>query len=79
MKFVNYATYADNQQTLADLRPRYLQYLAGLFAEGKLAASGLFSDGTGGLFIYELDTLDDAEAMVAADPYTVAGALVITR
>ncbi len=42
MKFVNYATYVDGQQTLADLRPRHLQYLARLLAEGKLAASGPF-------------------------------------
>lgn len=75
MKFVNYATYVDNQQTLADLRPRHRQYLTSLLAEGKLAAAGLFTDGTGELFVYELDSIDAAKEAAAADPFAAGGAL----
>ncbi len=75
MKFVNHATYVDDQQTLADLRPRHLNYLASLMAEGKLAAAGPFTDGTGEMFVYELDSIDAARAVVAADPFAAGGAL----
>jgi len=75
MRFVNYVTYVENQQTLADLRPRHLRYLASLLAEGKLAAAGPFTDGTGGLFVYELDSIDAAKAVVTADPFAAGGAL----
>ena len=73
MKFVNYASYTDDQQTLNDLRPRHVEYLTGLLAEGKLAAAGPFTDETGGLFIYEVESAAAAEAVVAADPFASGG------
>jgi pimeloyl-ACP methyl ester carboxylesterase/uncharacterized protein YciI len=74
MKFVNYASYIENPEALNELRPQHREYLAELLAEGKLAAAGPFPDGSGELFIYELDSLDSAKAVVAADPFAAGGA-----
>jgi uncharacterized protein YciI len=49
MRFINYATYVEDQQKLADLQPQHASYLTSLLAEGKLAAAGSFADGTGEL------------------------------
>lgn len=69
MKYVGYASYAQDREIPADLRSQHLEYQAGLLATGKLAAAGPFTDETGGLFIYELDSPDAAKAAVEADPY----------
>ncbi len=52
---------------------------AELFAEGKLAAGGPFTDGSGALFIYAADSLAAAEGIVAADPYQIGGAFASYR
>src|SRR5215469_17992301 len=74
MKFVTYASYVPDQEAVDDLRPEHFEYLAGLLAEGKLAAAGSFADGSGGLFIYDMDTFEDAKAAVSADPFAAGGA-----
>jgi uncharacterized protein len=55
-----------------DLRPQHLAFLdanrANIFARGP------FKDGAGGLVIYTAETLDEAAALAAADPYVVQGA-----
>ena len=75
MRFINYATYVEDQQKLADLRPQHASYLASLLAEGKLAAAGSFADGTGELQVYETDSADTARAVAAADPLAAGGAV----
>ncbi|HEY1774891.1 MAG TPA: YciI family protein [Solirubrobacteraceae bacterium] len=47
-------------------------------AETLIAASP-FIDGTGALFIYEAPSLEAAQAIVAADPYTTGGAFARTE
>jgi uncharacterized protein YciI len=74
MKIVNYATYIGSQDKIAALRPAHREYMTQLLAEGKLVAAGPFTDGSGALFIYDTESLDTAEAIVAADPYQVGGA-----
>jgi uncharacterized protein YciI len=73
MKIVNYATYAGARE-IAALRPAHREYMTQLLAQGRLVAAGPFTDGTGGLFIYEAESLAAAEEIVAADPYYVGGA-----
>lgn len=75
MKFVNYASYVDDPEALNTLRPAHREYLAGLLAEGKLAAAGPFPDGSGELSIYELESFDAAKGVAAADPFAAGGAL----
>ena len=75
MKVVNYARYIQDSQRVTELRPRHREYMSQLGAEGKLVAGGPFIDGSGALFIYEVDSLDAATSIVAADPYMTGGAL----
>jgi pimeloyl-ACP methyl ester carboxylesterase/uncharacterized protein YciI len=74
MKFANYAKFVEDPEAANALRPRHREYLAGLQAEGKLAAAGPFTDGSGELFIYELESIDGARAVAAADPFAAGGA-----
>jgi pimeloyl-ACP methyl ester carboxylesterase/uncharacterized protein YciI len=74
MKFVTYASYVPDTEAVDDLRPEHFEYMAGLLAEGKLAAAGSFADGSGGLFIYDMDSFEDAKAAVSADPFAAGGA-----
>jgi uncharacterized protein YciI len=55
-----------------EVMPAHRDYLAGLYAAGKLHAAGPFVEGTGALLIY--DVADEAEVrdLIAEDPYTAA-------
>ncbi|MEJ0001242.1 MAG: YciI family protein [Verrucomicrobiota bacterium] len=74
MKFVLYARYIPDRDKVAAIRPAHRDYIASLFAQGRIAAAGPFADGSGGLFIYEAASPEEAAAMMAQDPYFVQGA-----
>jgi uncharacterized protein len=75
MKYADYIRYVDDQEAIAAIRPAHRAYLAGLLAEGKLAAAGPFADGAGALFIYEADSAEVAAELAATDPYTIGGVI----
>ena len=79
MRYVNYATYVDDPTVVTQVRPTHRRYTAQLTAAGKLVAGGPFADGSGGLFIYEVASLEEAQAIVAADPYQTEGAFAHTE
>jgi len=64
-------------QVRLDTRPAHVAYLQDLNARGLLKLAGPFLDGEGkpdgSLVVYEADTLEAAQALVDADPYTKAG------
>lgn len=62
-----------NPDMIAEHRPRHREYLSALKEQGKLAASGPFEDDSGALIIYEVDSLDEAEHLLAADPFREVG------
>jgi hypothetical protein len=47
--------------------------------EGRHAACGPFTDGSGALYIYETGSLAAAEEIVAADPYQIGGVFADCR
>ncbi len=53
----------------------HLEYLLGLHAQDKLLMGGPYGDETGGLVILNVGTLEEAQALIAADPAIVAGTL----
>jgi uncharacterized protein YciI len=75
MKFIHLCHYVEDLDRVAALRPAHRQYMAQLDAENKLWAAGPFSDGTGGLFIYEAVDQHAAKEIRDADPYVTGGAL----
>ncbi|WP_024519628.1 YciI family protein [Bradyrhizobium sp. Tv2a-2] len=74
MIFVNYLKYGDRHKIL-ELRPVHQKYLFDLRDRGLLVAAGSFAGDVGGLFLYETDTMQSAEALMANDPYILGGAI----
>jgi uncharacterized protein len=75
MKVINYVRYVSDLEKVASIRPAHRAFMSKLGEQNHLIAGGPFSDGSGALFIYEVDTLQDAEAIFAQDPYTLGGVI----
>jgi uncharacterized protein YciI len=71
----NYIHYVDDLDAVAAARPVHRAYMKRLDEEGRLAAGGPFEDGTGALFVYRVDSVDEAGQIAADDPYTAAGVI----
>lgn len=72
MKYAAFIRYGNSDQ-IATVRPRHREYLGSLKEQGKLAASGPFSDDSGALIIYEAESEAEARALIQADPFRQAG------
>ena len=73
MKFAAIIEYGPDLTKIAEIRPTHRQYLAGLLASGKLAISGPFVDDSGALIVYEAGSKEEAETLIAADPFSKVG------
>ena len=64
-------------QLRIDTRPAHIEFLDGLNAEGKLALAGPFLDAdgkaNGSFVVVKTETIEEARALSAADPYAKAG------
>ncbi|MGH8063291.1 MAG: YciI family protein [Pseudoxanthomonas sp.] len=56
----------------------HLAFLDALRAEGKLEMTGGFSDKSGGAYVLQAASLEEAQALVAADPLATSGSSVVT-
>ncbi len=56
----------------------HLAFLEGLRADGKLHMTGGFSDGTGGAYVLDVGSLEEAQALAATDPLATSHASVLT-
>lgn len=63
--------YNDTDQR-AQRRDDHVAYLNKLKDDGSLVAAGPYSDLSGGTILYQADTTEDAEKLIAGDPYTQA-------
>ena len=75
-KFATWVTFTDDMARRLETRPIHRGYLTELLDSGKLFASGPFVDDTGALIIYEADSQEAAEALLAADPYSKTGGII---
>jgi uncharacterized protein YciI len=75
MKIVNLVTYIDDAKKVASIGPVHRAFMADLGEQHRVIAGGPFIDGTGALFIYEVDGLQAAQALFAQDPYSLEGAI----
>jgi hypothetical protein len=65
---------ADILERRGPVRPAHLANLERLRDEGRLLMAGAWADPVdGALFIYRAETIEDVQAMIAADPYAQAG------
>lgn len=56
------------------LRPAHLEYVARLRREGKVVMAGPFGDGSGGMVIYRVESVEEARRLVLDDPVVSGGA-----
>lgn len=76
MKYAAVITYPEDKAPIVGARPAHRQYLAGLAEQGKLFAAGPFAGDAGALIIYEAESLEEVEGLIAADPFRQAGVFV---
>jgi uncharacterized protein YciI len=79
MKYAAIIEYLTDPEKVQAVRPIHREYLTKLKEQGRLFASGPFTDGSGALIIYEADTAEDAESLLRADPFHHAGVFVSWR
>ncbi|MBP2327776.1 uncharacterized protein YciI [Kibdelosporangium banguiense] len=66
-------TYGYNDSDLrAQRRDDHVAYLNKLKDAGSLVVAGPYNDLTGGAILYQADSEQDVEALIAGDPYTQA-------
>ncbi len=73
MKFAALITYGPDKKAAKDVFPGHRAYLRSLLDDGRLAAAGPLADGAGALWVFEAETLADADAVVRGDPSHAAG------
>lgn len=74
---ITYVYAAPEEQ--AKYRPAHREYLSSQIEAGKLIVSGPLLDGetpTGALLIARVDSIDEAEKLVANDPMNIGGAVL---
>ncbi|MGH2548729.1 MAG: YciI family protein [Thermomicrobiales bacterium] len=75
-KFALLLTYGTDNEKRQAVRPSHRDYLRGLAADGKLLHAGPWADDSGSLIVYEAESLEEAQAILAADPFTTEGIVV---
>lgn len=75
MKYAAFIRYGNADQ-IPTVRPVHREYLGRLKEEGKLFASGPFTDDSGALIIYEADSEEEARRLLTEDPFYAAGVFV---
>jgi uncharacterized protein YciI len=73
MKFVAIVEYNADRNKADQFRPDHRAYCSQMLEAGKLAASGPLTDGFGGLFIYEVESVAEVEDIIKADPFQREG------
>ena len=76
MKFAAVIDYTKDAATIAAARPAHREYLKELLDSDNLVISGPFTDDSGGILVYEANSVADVEAMLREDPFTKAGVFV---
>ncbi len=77
MKYVARLAIIDAEKN-AEYRPLHLEYIGELYRRGKIVMAGPFTDKTGGLVIYDVDSLEEALRLVEQDPVVRSGARTAT-
>ena len=68
------STYLQPPDVVEQTRPAHLEFLTAEIAAGRLLLAGRQEDGSGGLLVTGDISTEDAQDIIARDPYTKAGA-----
>jgi uncharacterized protein len=67
------STYLQSAEVVEQTRPAHLQFLKEEIAAGRLLLAGRQDGGSGGMLITADIAVEEADDMIARDPYTKAG------
>ncbi|MFY9921644.1 MAG: YciI family protein [Mycobacterium sp.] len=67
------STYAQPPDVVEQTRPAHLEFLNSEVAAGRLLLAGRQEDGSGGVLVTGDISTEDAQDIIARDPYTKAG------
>lgn len=67
----------DDNPARLELRPAHRARLGALAADGQLLAAGPWGDESGALLVFDVPTREDAERLVAEDPYCAAPGVTV--
>ncbi len=76
MKFVAWLTIMDQDKN-QQYRPDHLAYIGQWYRAGKVFMAGPFEDRSGGLVVYEAQTLEEARHLANNDPIVATGARTV--
>ncbi|PSR35209.1 MAG: hypothetical protein C7B46_02020 [Sulfobacillus benefaciens] len=76
MKFVAWLTIVDHDKNLQH-RPEHLAYIGEQYRAGKVSLAGPFADKSGGLVVYEAETMEEARRLANNDPIVSSGARTV--
>ena len=71
-----YIRFTNNEERRLATRPVHREYLKSLFDAGKMIEAGPFTDDTGAIIVYEVESKEAAEAQFTQDPYSSTGGIV---
>jgi uncharacterized protein len=72
-------TYDARTSVQDEVRPAHRDYLRGLAAQGAVLGSGPFTDGeAGALLVFRAEDRAGLDALLAADPFALAGVIAAT-
>jgi uncharacterized protein YciI len=60
-----------NKEKDKEIRTEHIDYLNRLIEEGKIFAKGPFSDGSGGLIIFNVNSYEEAKELADNDPVSI--------
>jgi len=77
--FVVSVSFIEDVEKRMSVRPMHREFLTNLHETGRLFAAGPFTDEKGGISIYDVADLAEAEVTLATDPYTIHGIFATTE
>jgi uncharacterized protein len=72
-------TYTQTPDAVDQVRPAHLEWLAKEVADGRSILTGRMESGTGGILITGDISTEEAEGVIAKDPYHLAGVVHYER
>lgn len=72
-------TYTEDKSTIGQAKQAHVDYLRDLVERGAVAVAGGWSDGSGGLVVFDVASRDELDPLLDKDPFTSAGVIVGTE
>jgi uncharacterized protein YciI len=72
-------TYTEDKAKLDAAREPHVDYLKKLVADGTVAVAGGWTDGSGGLVVFDVAERGELSALLEGDPFTTEGVIVDTQ